>query len=322
MMKFHASLGSKGSEGPGVSPSSVACLIILFASVVLPSSATAESWLSSKLRCDTQYASAAEWRQSEANADLYNGLTFLTGTALLSSLGEPTRRWSAINRLDDESRDGLRIGSPGARRKADLASDLTLITSLAVIPLASIGAKFLRTGDCIEAWDMTTDFIESFGLTLMITESLKLATGRPRPFVRDCGPGAQSDATCDGDDRFKSFISGHSSLAATGAGLTCAFSFKREAWGSSTAAKWTPCLLGTATALSTGLLRVAADRHWLTDVASGFLIGATVGYFDTWGPFDLLRYEKRDRAGRIQAQGVLLPAAVEGRAGFRFSLRY
>ena len=109
-------------------------------------------------------------------------------------------------------------------------------------------------------------------------------------------------------------------MSAAGAGLTCAFAFKREAWGSSLSSKVAPCTLGISAALATGTLRLSADRHWLTDVAAGFLIGGFVGYFDTWGPLDFLKQEKRDRSGRLISRSVLLPTTIEGRAGFQFSL--
>ena len=260
--------------------------------------------------------------RSAANIDLYHGLFYLASSAAISNYAESSRNWTGIHRFDDSSRSSFRLTAISARRNADRASDALIATSIAIIPAASIAASLLRTGDCAEAWDMTTDFVESFGLTLLLTESLKSATGRTRPFVEECDQFAPADSDCGGEDRFRSFVSGHASLAATGAGLTCAFSLKREAWGSSFAGRVAPCALGVGTALTTGLLRVASDRHWLTDVLTGFVVGGAIGYFDTWGPLEWLKIENRDSEGRIESLGVVLPAAVRGRAGLQFTLIY
>lgn len=268
--------------------------------------------------CDSFYGGFDGWVRSDANRDLYNGVAFALIGGGVSLAGNPNQRWSAVNALDGNARSDLRLQKPGARRRADLASDVTLVSSLAVLPVLSIVVQQARTGDCEESWDMATDFVEAFGLSLMFSESIKLAAGRARPFTRECGPGAPSDASCRGGDRYRSFVSGHATLAATGAGVTCAYSVKRRAWGTSRFARAVPCGVGMTLALATGGLRVTADRHWLTDVIAGFAIGGAVGWFDTWGPFDLLRYESAPGPdGTPERFGFVMPAVVEGGPGIR-----
>ena len=268
--------------------------------------------------CDSFYGGFDGWVRSDANRDLYNGVAFALIGGGVSLGGNPNQRWSAVNALDDSARDDLRLEKPGARRRADLASDVTLASSLAVLPMLSIVVQQARTEDCEESWDMATDFVEAFGLSLMLSESIKLAAGRARPFTRECGPGAPSDASCRDGDRFRSFVSGHATLAATGAGLTCAYSIKRRAWGDGKLARGVPCGVGMTLALATGGLRVTADRHWLTDVIAGLAIGGAVGWFDTWGPFDLLRYESSPGPdGTPERFGFVMPAVVEGGPGVR-----
>lgn len=256
---------------------------------------------------------------ADANLDLYNGLFFAAVGAGVSFGGEPAQQWSNVNNFDDEARGALRGSTAGSRRRADLASDLTLVASLGLMPTLSIGVQYARTGDCAESWDMATDLAESFGLALALTESIKLASGRERPFAKFCGPSAPSDASCRGGDRFRSFVSGHAAFAATGAGLTCAWSVRRRAWGDGLAARAAPCGLGMGLALATAGLRVNADRHWMTDVIAGFAIGSAVGWFDTWGPFDLLRFGEDDRggSGRPAFFGFVVPGVVEGAPGVR-----
>jgi membrane-associated phospholipid phosphatase len=73
-----------------------------------------------------------------------------------------------------------------------------------------------------------------------------------------------------------SFISGHMSMAAAGAGATCAhhtaFSMYGAAW-----ADVGICALLTTTAVGTGVLRVAVEAHWPTDVLVGGLVGGAIG---------------------------------------------
>lgn len=295
-------------------------VLLVFAS--LPSAA-ADPGGGPRPLCETRFADVGEWARSDANLDLYNGIAFLTAGGVLSEFGQPNVRWTAVNSFDDAARSALRLDTSSARRRADFASDVTLTTGIAVLPLASIGAHWFSTRDCVEAWDMATDFVESFGLSLLVSETLKLASGRSRPFRTDCRRSQPpSDAACGGNDRNRSFVSGHATLSATGAGVTCAYSLKRRAWGEGPMARAVPCGLGIGLALTTGLLRSSADRHWLTDVLGGMVVGGTIGWFDTWGPFDWLRFESRDAEGRIEKLGLLLPANIDGRAGFRFSLVY
>lgn len=265
--------------------------------------------------CERDYKTVGDLAKSDASMDLYHGLAFVAGGAAIDRGGNPSRRWSRKNGFDTGLRSGFRLNSTDARKDAALASDLTLVLSSVLLPAATIGAEFARTRDCVETWDMFTDMIESLGLTLFITQAVKLAAGRERPFTGECGVNAPSDADCDKESRHLSFFSGHASLAAAGAGLTCSFSIGRDAWGSSRAARLTPCALGAAAAFTTGALRMASDKHWGSDVLLGFAVGALVGYFDTWGPLDLVKFSTRDNTGRVTSRGIVLPQAVQGRLG-------
>ena len=256
----------------------------------------------------------------DAALNAAHGLAYFGAGAAIEFGTSPTRRWSSVNAFDDGIRNGLRGGSSSARDAAAVASDVTLALGIGALPLASLGTRFFETHDCLETFDMASEWIESLGLTFMLTEATKVATGRNRPFTEECDASPPSDADCDEDDRHLSFFSGHSSMAAAGAGLTCAFSMKRQVWGSSPSARYTPCALGITTALATGLLRMSADKHWGTDVLVSFAVGGLVGYFDTWGPLDLLRFTTYDSGGRVASTGIVLPFAREGQIGARLAM--
>ena len=54
----------------------------------------------------------------------------------------------------------------------------------------------------------------------------------------------------------------------------------------------------------------------------GLLVGATVGYFDTWGPFDLLRFEAHSDELGLDVRGMVLPYADDGEYGVRMGLTF
>lgn len=120
--------------------------------------------------CARNYQGISDLARSDASRDLYHGLAFLGGAASIRLAGSPTRRWSGTNGFDTGIRDKLRLGSTNSRQDASLASDLGLVFSAALLPLASIGSKFAKDHDCVETWDMFTDVVESFGLTIFVPE--------------------------------------------------------------------------------------------------------------------------------------------------------
>lgn len=272
--------------------------------------------------CRRRHESRAAFLRSSGSFDVYNGLFWAGAGAAIHFGTDPSRRWTHENDFDAGIRSGLRLDAVGARRDADAASDVFLALSVGGLPIAAMGTELARTGDCIEVWDMLGQAFEATSLALFVTESIKVAAGRERPFGRDCGIDAPRDARCGGDDRNLSFVSGHATLAAAGAGVTCRFALEREAFGSSRAARIAPCVLGAASAFLAGTLRVASDRHWGSDVLVGFGVGALVGSLDVLGPFDWLRFERRGRSGRIEATGVVLPFAQDGAVGARLAIVY
>ena len=299
---------------------------VLLASLLwLVGSAGAEAAASSDTEfqsgfCKRPFSRGSLFRSS-ASMDLYNAALWTGGVAAVEFGTSPKSRWTRRNDFDDELRSGLRGGSASARNDASTASDVMLGLSAGVLPLLSIG-KTLSEHDCHEAYDMATDAAESIALTLFVTEATKAIAGRERPYVQGCDGSPPRDASCGSDDRKQSFISGHSSLAGAGAGLTCAYAIKRRTWGDEPASRVAPCVLGVGAALTTGALRIVADKHWGSDVLVGLAVGATVGYFDTWGPFDLLRFEVHSDDLAWDVRGIVMPYAADGLIGARLSLSF
>jgi hypothetical protein len=270
--------------------------------------------------CSRPFTTDSMFR-SEASKDLYNAALWMSGTAAIQFGATPATRWSATNSFDNDGRSGLRADSEDARDSASTASDVLLGVTAGLMPLLSIG-KTLSEHDCHQAYDMATDAAEAFTLTLLLTSGTKIIAGRERPFVKTCDGSPPGDASCGDPDRKQSFFSGHASMAATGAGLSCSYAIKQKTWGDGTVARFAPCALGLGAAITTGALRIVADKHWSSDVIVGLVVGASVGYFDTWGPFDLLRFEAQSQELGWDMRGIVLPYADDGSYGVRMGLTF
>jgi len=105
--------------------------------------------------------------------------------------------------------------------------------------------------------------------------------------IRNCGVPYQGlpSADCDEKRRYVSFFSGHSSVAFTSAGLTCAHHQRLPLYGGG-AADAAACGAMIAVALSTASFRVLADEHYMSDI----LVGSAVGFAAGYGLPTLLHY--------------------------------
>ncbi len=303
----------------------VFAVLLIIGSPLVPGAAQAEARGPSSrsfFRCDTKHASFRDFARSDASIDVYHGLTWLAGGAGLSLGTNPSRRWTHENGFDAGIQSGLRLDSIDARRDANLASDFAVAISIGLIPTVAIGAEFSRTHDCVETWDMVGDLFESVSLAVFVSEVIKVASGRERPLGDHCRESSSPDGNCRDDDRNLSFVSGHATIAAAGAAISCRFARERQAFGSSPTARIAPCAVGLATAFTAGALRILSDRHWSTDVLVGFGLGVVIGHFDSAGPLEWLRLDKRDASGKVEASGLILPFAREGRFGAQWTMVY
>jgi membrane-associated phospholipid phosphatase len=191
--------------------------------------------------------------------------------------------WTAVNGFDDGLRGAFRLTSPGARHAADVVSD-ALFYALTFYPyVVDANAAWIGHDSNEVAWQMTLINTQSFAFTQVAVMLIKGAAGRERPHVRDCSAG---DVECAGDDHSSSFMSGHTSMAFTGAGLICAHHANIPLYGGGIADDLT-CVTAMTAATTTGILRVAADRHHASDV----LAGAVLGVFSGWLLPNLLHYQ-------------------------------
>lgn len=188
-------------------------------------------------------------------------------TAFKSSLAPDVCRWCQPDGFDTWVRDGLRWKNTG---RADTLSSIAGFTLTPAVPLILTAAATFRARGPDDGLDDALSIIEAGVAASLIDQGVKFAAGRQRPFVH-----FNTDPTRphDSDDNL-SFFSGHTSLAfsiAVAGGTVSSHRHQKIApwvWG-----------LGLAFASTSGYLRIAADKHYATDVLAGGVVGAAVGYF-------------------------------------------
>ena len=207
--------------------------------------------------------------------------TMLLGTgALILFHAEKPPQWTGGLVFDDAMRRGARGDSLGTRRTAALVGDLTYYGSLAypylidVVAVAWIGHRKPEV-----AAQMALINTEAFALTGVLSFLSNAFIRRERPYAADCTAGnAETFPDCRLGGKSESFFSGHTGIAATAAGLTCSHHAHLALYGGG-AADALACAATIAGAFVTGYTRLIADKHYLTDVITGAVLGFPIGYF-------------------------------------------
>jgi membrane-associated phospholipid phosphatase len=200
---------------------------------------------------------------------------FWGGTQLLESSLAPTDcRWCNPGSLDASVREALRWNDTSA---ANLASNLG---AYLFVPLTSLGLLALDARREDRLGELPGDGLviaEAVALNGALTQIVKFAVGRERPFVNAL-PADQKPLTAHPADNNVSFYSSHTSFAfALAVSTGTVASMRRTRWAS---AIWAVGLVGAATV---GYLRIAADQHYFTDVLAGAAAGSAIGFAVPYG---------------------------------------
>ncbi len=116
---------------------------------------------------------------------------------------------------------------------------------------------------------------QNIWLTANVVQLTKVIVGRNRPYMN--GSGQIPEATAD--NRY-SFFSGHAALSSSLATTALLATYKNYqgstfTWGKATA------VTGAALALTTGILRISAGKHYPSDVIVGIIVGSSISLINT-----------------------------------------
>ncbi|HWO17755.1 MAG TPA: phosphatase PAP2 family protein [Kofleriaceae bacterium] len=211
--------------------------------------------------------SAGRRRSAHLVAIVAGGALYISSeTFLKEDLAPSTCRRCGVSSFDGSVRDAAVWEDTG------LAAALSNLDGYFLSPVVALGLTVLGAPGGVRGppgrWmDDTIPIVEAGILAGLINQTVKFAVGRQRPFVHF------ADSTrAPGIDDNLSFYSGHTTLAfsiATSAGVVA---HRRRS-------QLEPLIWSTgyAFAATTGYLRIAADRHYFTDVITGAVAGAAIG---------------------------------------------
>lgn len=162
-------------------------------------------------------------------------------------------------------------------RWSPLANDASDITNLLLSygPLL-IAIPKIKNKEWKNILTLGVMFLETRGLNKEITGLIKHKAGRIRPYMYNAAKSNEFKLDMSKEaNTYKSFLSGHTSEAFSMA-VFCAKTFT-DMYGKS---KWSKLIwVGSLSiASTTACLRVAAGKHYPTDVLAGAAFGSAIGY--------------------------------------------
>jgi membrane-associated phospholipid phosphatase len=199
---------------------------------------------------------------------LVGGVFLLTTYALQPQIAPAHCGWCSTDALDEDARHTLLWRDPR------VANDVSNVTAFAFAPTAAFGLDALaashdgaRRGFGVDALLIT----EAAILALDVNELTKLVVARERPYVQTV-PLDEHGQRRHTDDDDVSFFSGHTTeVFALAASTGTVATMRGYRWAP------IPWIAGGVLGVGTGYLRIAADKHWLTDVLVGMIVGVGIG---------------------------------------------
>jgi PAP2 superfamily len=220
------------------------------------------------------------WKESWPTFSWPEGIATVSAGALTAVLflhQQPQRpHWSSGILFDDAVRSGLRLDSAADRQRSRRVGDMTYYAApLLPLIIDPLLVSLAGRGDGKAALNLELVGLEAFSYAGLLSFVSTRVSVRERPDATECRRQHPDGTGCAADN--EAFWSGHTSIAAASAGLVCASHQYMPLWGSPLADA-SACALATTGALVTGITRLAADRHYATDVIVGLGVGFGFGY--------------------------------------------
>ncbi len=224
--------------------------------------------------CTNAYAESTDELKVDWATD--GGLTGSTGVLwitfeLMKDYIAPDKCvWCQTNEMDETITDSLSWPTPShAAKTADAVA-------FGVVPVLAFGALALSGGLENRIQNFGADALilaESLTISSLVNQFVKFGIGRARPFTIREDPNMYKDRA---DDNL-SFYSGHTNLAfvlVVSAGTIAHirnYDAEPYIWG-----------FGIPVALLVAYARIAAQKHYFTDVLIGAVVGSAIGFAVPW----------------------------------------
>ena len=185
--------------------------------------------------------------------------------------------WTGGVLADDWALDEFRADDPQNYDRWVVAGDIPFYASLgwaALDPVLSGAAS----GDWHAAGQMTLMNLEAFAVYTSLLWTTQYFVRRQRPQARLCDDeelANRRDVSCEGPDRYRSFLGGHTGVVATNAALTCLHHTQMDLYGDVGDA--TVCGAWVAATGVTFVSRTVTGKHYLSDNVLGLGLGALSG---------------------------------------------
>ena len=236
------------------------------------------SLAASEVRADADaVAWKPEWPKVQAFEYIATGVFAVTAVSVALTVDPRSSGTRDAWLFDAPLRDLVRARTRQGRDRARVVGDLGYRVLLIYPFLDALVTPWAIHGNAEVAWQMFAIDAEALAFAGMLGLLADHLIGRARPSELPCRKDADYEAFCGEADAYGSFFSGHSAIAAAGAGLTCAHHLNLPLYGGG-AQEIAVCAAASALAVTTGIARMANDRHWATDVTTGLLIGGLTGY--------------------------------------------
>lgn len=253
-------------------------LRVVFA-LTVPSALTAVLALTGSARAETGEPAPLVWDESFTRVGTVDYVVIGASLGVIGAaiLVGPDPHAPVIDRVafDDAARDLLRAPTARGRLWARDGSDV-LAATLVSYPILVEGianAGFARRSPDV-ARELVLIDLEAQLLAAALTGVGKAFFSRERAFGRECGGDLPFETfDCVDDDRYNSFPSGHASGSFAAASVVCVQNQYLPLWPT----PWLPCAVGYTAASAAAGLRIVADRHYVTDVLAGAVLGTAAG---------------------------------------------
>jgi hypothetical protein len=212
----------------------------------------------------------------------------LTGTALAVAAGSfviPTSSnpWRGKIGFDESVRDAIGIQDYESGQWSRDVSDIVLSVEISyplLVDSLVVTYGYRRSEDV--AGQMALITTETLGVAAAVQGLVSGFTSRERPYGRNCdtGPNATLD-DCEGNKRYRSFFSGHTTLSFAGAAVSCSHHIRHDVFGDSLADALS-CGTAFAAASVGSTMRIVGDQHYASDVVVGAAFGTLTGFGVPW----------------------------------------